>query len=130
MRDLFRHTERRSVRSWGRQYPSDLPRLSVAALQPSSVRISMPCRLRDIKPSTKKAVPLIVMTSEEVAILAIQSTTSVSSKNGAPSSIEPTLPTAQRAPLSLSIVSASSHSAHESCILAAKASKWPESLRS
>ena len=122
--------EKRSWRYGGKQYPRERPRWSVAAVQPYSVRISIPCRLREIRPKTKKAVPLIVMTSEDVAILTTHPTTSVSSKNDAPSSIDPTLPTAQSEPLSLSIVSESSCSPHLSRIFATKASKCPESRKS
>ncbi len=68
----------------------------------------MPWMLRDIRPSTKKAVPRNVATPEFSAILTIKATASVSSRKGAPSSIDPTLPTAHKHPFTLSMVSWSS----------------------
>lgn len=126
----MRLTEKITPRCGGRQYPSERPTSSVAPFHPCSARISTPCKLLEIRPSTKNAVPLIVMESELPAILTIHATTSVSSRKEAPSSIEPIFPTAHRQPFTLSMISRFSASAQDSCMVATNSPKCPESLSS
>lgn len=107
--------------STGKQMPVVNPIGVRVAIQPYSSRISAPCSVDEIKPSTKKHVPLTVKTCDSSAISTIVPMISSDSRNGKPPAVEPMLPcddehyaerhwrltTAHKTLFSLSIIAAS-----------------------
>ena len=124
------HTARRYRRSSGIYRPSDSPMVVAAPSQPYSSSISDPCRLREIIPNTKKAVPRRLNTSDRRVMAMMDETTSDCSMKGAPSSIDPTFPIAHKQPFTLIITSGSSCSKPRSRTKLENSLKWPFSWRS